>query len=582
MDTDKNIYGLSEGVFKACQFLGLEFPPELPKEFDPSEEHVPSDYFGDDFDFDEETTEKLRSAAMWEIEKFKRIYSTFIEKFSSQNPLRQSKTDLNVYFCDYVLFVKNQNGFTYSDYFDFEFYRKSFELRDEFRLQLQRTETRIICNDPCEADLLNNKAETNAFFDKFLRRDWINTLTCTFEEFTHFIKKHPRFFAKPLDGSFGMGAEIISVTPDENLQALFERLKEQEMLMEEIVKQHEEISSFCPDTVNTIRVNTFFDVHNVVHILTPGGRFGRIGNVVDNFHGGGYSVMIDPKTGIIVSNAINRVHERVDKHPDTGKVFKGFQYPFWENLIETVTEMAKTISPMRHIGWDLAINDEGKTVIIEANINPDVDVQQAPDDTGRLYIYTPLIDELQNYKDEEMRFLGYRINNLRDFDSSYKAMGARQNSRLQYAINHLIPGCESLMDLGCRRAKLAGTLCPENVKYYPVDYKKYDDEIIVCDFNDEEFPDIKVDTCLCAFTAEYVEHLPQFLANMCSAAQKQILMWCRPVDKETKPIYRWNHPFLTDFTEDFLIETIEKTDFKLFSRYVAPSNRSVIFYDFRK
>ncbi|MBR4152630.1 MAG: hypothetical protein IKT98_06675 [Selenomonadaceae bacterium] len=581
MDSEKNIYGLSEGVFKACQFLGLKFPAEVPSDG----EHIPSDYFGDDFDLDEETKEKLRSEVILDKERFDKIYESFIEKFASQQPLRQSKTDLNVYFCDFILFSDDQNAFIYSnyfDYFDFEFYKKSPELRKEFRTQSDRSQTRILCNDPCDHELLNNKAETNARFADFLHRDWLNTLTCTFNEFKLFVEKHPRFFSKPLGGSFGLGAEIHEVEPTENLKELFAKLKEEETLLEEVVKQHEAIAAFCPDTVNTIRVNTFLDTHNVVHILTPGGRFGRMGNVVDNFHGGGYSVMIDPDTGIIISDAINRAHERAHKHPDSGKTFKGFQYPAWENLCETVTKMAKRIPQMRHIGWDLAINDKGETVIIEANINPDVDVQQAPDNVGKLYLYTPLMDELQNYKKEEMNFLGYRVNNLRDFDVSYRTLSSRSNSRLKYAMLNLVPDCASLMDLGCRRAKFAGTVCPENVQYIPVDYKQYDDEVILCDFNEDEFQDIKADTCLCAFTAEYVENLPLFINNMCNAAQKQILMWCRPFDKENKALYRWYNPFLTDFTEEFLIKSMEQNNFRLNMQYQSPVNHSIIFYDFRR
>ena len=573
MSSEKNIYGLCEGVFKACQFFGLKFPAAL------DGEHVPSDYFGDDLDFD---LEKLRTAVIWDGDKFKKIHKLFIKKFAAQQPLCQCKTDLNIFFCDFLLFVDNKNGALYNDYFDLEFYKKSFAVRAEFRTQNDRNKTRILCNAPTDYELLNNKAATNAHFNEFLRRDWLSTLDCSFDEFKIFVEKHPRFFAKPLGGSYGLGAEIINVAPNENLAELFARLKKQEMLLEEVVKQHAAIADFCPDTLNTIRVNTFLDVHGDVHILTPGGRFGRVGNVVDNFHGGGYSVMIDPNTGIIISDAINRVHERADKHPDTGKVFRGFQYPAWENLRETVMEMARTIPQMHHIGWDLAINAEGETVLIEANINPDVDVQQAPDDVGRLHLYTPLIDEFESYKNDEMNFLGWRVNNLRDVETSYKTMSARRNSRLQYALFNLIPDCTSLMDLGCRDKKAAKQFCPDNVKYIPVDFKKYDDEIIACDFNEGEFPDLKADTCLCAFTAEFVELLPQFLSNMCHAAQKQILMWCRPVDKETNEIYRWYQPFLTDFTEEFLIKSMAQKNFRLASQYVDSSNRSTIFYDFRR
>ena len=121
------------------------------------------------------------------------------------------------------------------------------------------------------------------------------------------------------------------------------------------------------------------------------------------------------------------------------------------------------------------------------------------------------------------------------------------------------------------------------MKYFPVDFKNYDDEeIITCDFNEGEFPDLKADTCLCAFTAEFVEYLPQFLANMCLAAQKQILMLCRPVDQEKNANRRWRNPFLTDFTEEFLIKTMEKNNFQLETQYPDAKNPSVILYDFRR
>lgn len=621
VELEKNTYGLSEGVFKACQFLGLEFmpeilkdffktcqlldlefspeilkklskecqslnlkfSPEIIKDFDSSQEHLPSDYFGDDFELDEAMIKKLCAERKWTKKQFEKEYKAFAKKYNSQKCFsKHTKTDLNIYFCDHTLFAAKQNGASISDYFDFEFYTKSFENRKEFRTQRHRNLTRIICNDPCEESLLNNKGETNEFFASFLYRDWIKTRSSTLDDFKFFVEKHSRFFSKPYRGSFGIGAEIINVNSNQNIKKLFENLKSKDRILEEVVKQHEALQAFCPDTINTVRVNTFLDVHNVVHILTTGGRFGRVGKVVDNFHGGGLSVIIDPKTGIIISDGINRIHERLQKHPDTGKIFKGFQYPYWEKLRATIKYMAKSIPQMRHIGWDIAINNDGEIVLIEANINPDVDVQQAPDDTGRLYLYTPLLEEIKSYKWEQMKLLGWRVNNLRNFDSSYNTP-SRKNSRLKLAMSKLIPDCTSLMNLGCRDSNFIKSICPKSAKYYPVDYKKHYEEVIVCEFNRGEFPDIKADTILCAFTAEYVEPLPQFLAGMCNAAQKQILMLCRPIsEKEITSGYRWEHPFLTDFTEEFLIKTMEQNDFKLNAQYPMPNVASIILYDFRK
>ena len=574
---EKNIYGLSEGVFKACQFLGLKFPAAL------DGEHVPSDYFGDDFKFDSAMIKKLCLTRKWSREKFDSVYKSFTEQFFSQCSLKHTETDLNIFFCDHVLFDVKPSPASSNNYLSFEFYRKPLSARREFITDSYNNKIRITCNDYTAIGMANNKARTNALFAEFFHRDCLDTRRCTFETFRAFVKKHSRFFSKPLVGSFGIGAEIISVNPKENLEEIFAGLKEKKRLLEELIIQHEDLSAFCPDTVNTIRVNTILDIHNVVHIVTTSGRFGRIGKVVDNFNGGGYSVVIDSKTGVIISDGVNDVHERVQAHPDTGKVFKGFQYPSWDKVCKAVKKMAIRLPNLRRIAWDIAINSKGEAILVEANGDfPGINIQQVPDDTGRRHLYEPLIEEFQSYKKDEMQFLGWRVNNLRNFKNFYKDNPSRSVSRLQFAMSKLIPDCTSLMDLGCRKEKSVQTLCPEGVKYFPVDYKRHDKKVIACDFNEGEFPSLKADTCFCAFTAEYVELLPQFLRNMCRAARKQILMLCRPVDKETNATYRWANPFLTDFTEDFLIKTMAKNYFRLNAEESVPDNSAIILYDFRR
>lgn len=576
MESEKNIYGLCEGVFKACEFLGLKFPGAL------DGEHIPSDYFGEDFELDSSTIEKLCAARKWSRERFDKVYKNFSEKFASQKPLKQSKTDLNVYFCDFVLFVVKRLGASSGDYFDFEFYNKSFDARNTFLTDKHLNFRLILCNDPTAMNLVNNKVKTNALFTNFLRRDWLDVSACAFEDFKLFAKKHPRFILKPIVGAHGKGIKIIQAASDKGLQKIFAGLSDKKILLEEIITQHEEINDFCPDSVNTIRVCTFLDPHNVAHILTASGRFGRVGNFLDNPRQGGCYVAIDPMTGVIVSDAINIAHERFQTHPDTGKTFKGFQYPAWKKLRTTVKTMAKMIPQLRHIGWDVAINAEGEAVLIEANGSPAVDVQQAADSVGKLNLYRPLLDELQTYKENQMRRLGYRVNNLQNVALTYETSAMRTSSKLHYAMSKLIPDCASLLDLGCRRDKLLKIFCRDNVKYIPVDFKKHDEEIIACDFDKDEFPAVKADVCLCAFTAEFVRHLPQFLNGMCRAAQRQILIWCRPVDKEVNKISAWKNPVPTDFTEDFLIETLAKNNFKLAAQYPDADNPSAILYDFRR
>ena len=576
MDFEKNIYGLSEGVFKACQFLGLKFPAAL------DGEHVPSDYFGDVFEFDSAMIKKLCADRKWSEKKFNEVYKTFRGKYLSQKYFKHNKTDLNVYFCDYVLFAEKENGALPENYFAFEFYNKSFALRSTFITRAERDKNLIVFKDNCYRTLTRVKSNANKFFADFIRRDWLDVGNCTFDEFKAFVEKHPRFFSKPIDKYRGVGAKIINANSIKSLDELFSELKSQKMILEEIIKQHEALSAFCPDTVNTIRVYTLLDIHNVVHILAASGRFGRTGKFIDNFSGGGCGVIIDTKTGIIISDGINKAHKRIQKHPDTGKTFKGFQYPCWEKLRTTVKVLAKMVPQLRHVGWDIAINDKEEMILVEANSTPDIDIQQMAMDEGKLPLYSAFREETENYKKMEMKLLGYRVNNLPDFNSSYESKISRTVPRLRYLMNRIVPNSASLMDLGCRKEKSLKGFCPANVKYIPVDFQKHDDEVIACNFNEGEFPDVTADVVVCAFTAEFVEFLPQFLNNMCRAAQRQILMLCRPIDKEIYKWWRFQHPFLTDFTEEFLTAAIEQNNFRLVMKERSQDNNAAILYDFRK
>lgn len=159
-----------------------------------------------------------------------------------------------------------------------------------------------------------------------------------------------------------MGAAIVNVESTESL-------KSRNRLVEEIVTQHQDIAAFCPDTVKCDSSVHFLNVHNDVHIVTTGGRFSRV-VVVDNvIVGGGTSVIIDPAIGIIISDGLTRDHESIGKHPDSGKTFKGFLYPYWKKMRATVTEMARMIPHLRHISWDIAVSDKEEIILIEINVN---------------------------------------------------------------------------------------------------------------------------------------------------------------------------------------------------------------------
>lgn len=578
---EKNIYGLSEGVYDACLFLGLKFPSEV-KQTD--EEHLPSDYFGDDFEFDSTMIKKISTKTQWFNKVFEQKHKFFdgVYKYQKCFP-KHTKTDSNIFFCDYALHSAKKL-FTEQNYFTFKFYKKPFELRDTFMSEVWTyAERQVTYNEKFYERFVDNKELASKMFADFFNRDCLDVQNCTFVEFKKFVEKHQRFILKPFVTNQGTGIQVVEVSPDENLEVAFANFKTKKALLEELVIQHDEIAKFCPDTVNTIRIDTILDMHGIARIVATCGRFGRIGYKVDNWSKNGFAAVIDPKTGIIISDGFNKYGEVVQVHPDTGIKFKGFQYPCWSKICSTVKKMVKKVPQVGSVGWDMTVNKRNEVVLIESNVGQGVNIEQSPDLKGILNRFKPLVEEMQDYKQKEMQLLGYRVNDIGNFATSYDPMSSRTEVRLKFTIGKLISDCTSLIDLGCRKNKPVKSLCPQNVKYYPVDYIKHDEEVIAWDFVENDLPPpMTADTLICAFTAEYAEVLPQFLSDMCNMAQKQILILSRPIDKEIYKFYRWNNPFPTDFTEKFLLEKMEQNNFKLNAQYPMPDNATVILYDFRK
>ncbi|GHV42626.1 hypothetical protein FACS189490_11990 [Clostridia bacterium] len=62
----------------------------------------------------------------------------------------------------------------------------------------------------------------------------------------------------------------------------------------------------------------------------------------------------------------------------------------------------------------------------------------------------------------------------------------------------------TVLDLGAGLCPMKACI-PDGVKYYPVDYKLNVPEMIICDFNKHEFPDIKSDVVICVGVNGYVD-----------------------------------------------------------------------------
>ena len=379
-------------ILRACELLGHPLP------YYARCSRQPSRYIG------KETfkggLEELQSVLGKQMPHGKNVlteedYKAFRRKFRSQKNLRHSSTDLQVYCCDWIMFARPR-GFSYNDYFDYELYNKEMPAREEFLNQgfRERVFKACITGGKKTREQFKNKAQFNQRFSKWVKRDWIDASSCTFEEFSSFVEKHRRFFAKPVLGTGGAGAHVeesAGVNPEE----LFARCKAGGFICEEVVQQHPSLAAFNASTLNTVRITTLLDVEGHPHVVLTVARFGRNGNAADNFHAGGVGAIVDIDSGEITSEAIDRGHVRSACHPDSGLSILGFVYPEWEKLKAAVCEAASTIPEVRNIGWDVSVTKSGDIEFIEGNCMPNFDVLQSPDQVGRRFRYTPYLEEIE-------------------------------------------------------------------------------------------------------------------------------------------------------------------------------------------
>lgn len=256
-------------------------------------------------------------------------------------------------------------GAGYYDYQEFEFYLLK---KEERKTYLTRTKNNLIVrkyNNKEDFYLLDDKVLFNEKFNKYIKRDYLKVEKE--EDFLDFIKKHNEFIAKPIDGSGGKG--VMKYEVDNNEKELYKAvIGLKQNLIEEVIKQHGEINKLYKDSVNTLRLFTFFDGENA-HILNSVFKIGN-GGVTDNFSSGSMYTFVNDR-GIVIAPAIDQDDKLYENHPITLQKIIGFKVPMYKEAVEMVLEAAKLVPSIKYIGWDVAISTDGP-VIIEGNSFPGV------------------------------------------------------------------------------------------------------------------------------------------------------------------------------------------------------------------
>lgn len=161
------------------------------------------------------------------------------------------------------------------------------------------------------------------------------------------------------DGITDMGGKTI-------IQVFNEYKKD--FLIQERVQQHERMAVLNPTSVNTMRILSYRSGMEVLIIYSVI-RIGRSGSVVDNQCAGGISTTIsdDGHLGGVAFGGFSK--DNITK-TDSGVVLAGYELPSYDKAIDMVKRLHLKLPFFNIVGWDIAIQKDGKPVLIEFNTNP--------------------------------------------------------------------------------------------------------------------------------------------------------------------------------------------------------------------
>lgn len=238
-----------------------------------------------------------------------------------------------------------------------------------------------------------NKSLFNVKFKKFVNRKWTTTDNLTLDKFSLFVQGLDSIIVKPTCGIEGRGIKKYYFDKETNIKEVYEQIMESESIIEECVVQHKEIGLFWNDSLNTMRILTFVD-KGVPKVLCAVLKLGTT-KIVDNFAAGGIACGINLDNGKLCTDGVDGQGNIHTVHPLSGKQFRGFQIPNWDEIVATSKEAAMVIPQNLFVGWDISLNSEGKVEIIEGNQDPGGYLSQFPfavsEHMGIGFVYEPYL-----------------------------------------------------------------------------------------------------------------------------------------------------------------------------------------------
>ena len=284
-------------------------------------------------------------------------------------------------------------GATLTDYLNYEFYNKKISERRKYAVV--RTQNKFYKKVSPEKykEFFTIKPNFLNNFKDYIGREFY-VVSDRKEKLSKFLSKNKEFMIKPINGLGGADVKKVLSSSIKDIDEYYEYLKNNNMFLEEVIKQHKKMNMLCETSVNTIRIMTFVN-NNKSEILYAALRVGNGKYEVDNFHKGGMGVSINTRYGKLKGDAIDKDLNHFKKHPVTKTIFNNFEIPYWNETKKLVLNAALVNQNIKVVGWDVAITNKGP-VLVEGNRRPGFDLVQVLSKKGRKDIMYHVLNILNN------------------------------------------------------------------------------------------------------------------------------------------------------------------------------------------
>lgn len=234
-------------------------------------------------------------------------------------------------------------------------------------------------NDWKTAKFLDNKTYYHLMFPNVRQPDllayrqngfWLNCnhRIITANDVLVLIRNADTLFVKQATDSEG-GKNIFVIDPstqDKEVRQIFEEIRG-DIVIQKGVRQSAVLSKLNASSVNTLRLLTLLRKDGTVKLCSTSLRMGINGAKVDNASSGGITVGV-MHNGRLKEKAYSADGSCYTCHPTSGVKFNDIAVPNFTDAVGLVIEEAAKAPHFRLISWDIALDDNDRPVLIEANL----------------------------------------------------------------------------------------------------------------------------------------------------------------------------------------------------------------------